>query len=91
MFGIYVYWCSLLLLIDLQTWNIRRNPVCVGYFVVFEHLHIHFKVTLVKTKTFEVTSKTCAEFIMKNPLCLTLFSVRYKQSSAKVGFVWFSG
>ena len=62
MFGIYVYWCSLLLLIDLQTWNIRRNLVFVAYYVaVFEHLHIQLKVILVKTKTFEVTSETLVQ------------------------------
>ena len=57
-------------------------------------MHIQLKVTLVKTKTVEITSETRAEFIMKNLLCLTLFPVRYKQSynnQATVGFIWLSG
>ena len=62
MFGIYVYWCSLLLLLDLQIWNKRRNLVCVPYYVVvFEYLRIQLKATLVKTKTNEITSKTLVQ------------------------------
>ena len=62
MFGTYVYWYSLLLLLDLQTWNKRRNLVFVAYYLLeFEHLHIKLKVTLVKTKTVEITSESLVQ------------------------------
>ena len=39
-----------------------RTLVCVAYYVVvFEHLHIKLKGTLVKIKTFEVTSETLVQ------------------------------
>ena len=51
MFGIYVYWCSLVLLLDLQTWNKRKNLVCVAYcVVVFEHLNISLKLIQLKLR-----------------------------------------
>ena len=74
MFGIYVYWYSLLLLLDLQTWNITRTLVCVAYYVVvFEHLHIKLKGTLVKIKTFEVTSET----LVQNVSWKILYALHY--------------
>ena len=74
MFGIYVYWCSLLLLLDLQTWDKRWNLVCVAYYVaVFEHPRIQPKVTLVKTKTVEITSET----LVQNLTCKIFYVLHY--------------
>ena len=74
MFGIHVYWCSLLLLLDLQTWNNRRNLVCVAYYVVeFEHVHIQLKVTLVKTKPVEIIS----EKLVENLSWIIFYAIHY--------------
>ena len=101
MFRIYVYWCSLLLLLGLQNLKLKeKSCLCCILCWYFWTSAYQLKVTLVKSRTIEITSETLVqvtklvnqlEFVMENLLCFTLFSVRYRQSSATVGFIWCSG
>ena len=55
-------------------WKSWEIFVCVAYYVVvFEHLHIKLKGTLVKIKTFEVTSET----LVQNVSCKILYALHY--------------